>query len=579
MISLKLCLSLNTVSHQFIYQSAKGPDALPLAQPATVTEGADDTKSKKEKAAPEQKTEAKAEKDEKKDEVEKGAKDTLTALKGVVEKNGAELLKYLSSILHETPEDIKYAVNTYDLGRVDNPHRSPKDKKIMGKLIDAINRGDIKKELIFQGTADATPFKLEKVLKLPDSWHKDKADAFKEMMNSKITPAAISEFIGEHLDIINAYIACSGGNEARIDFLNKNEAAFCDAMGLFNIATAFQRSKQVKKDFPKAAPSGFDLHIDMANSGQRRFRTSGVYMGFNLVGRKPAPKKAPEVEKPYANSPEAIQEFDNAQAAFIKAAQEINSKYGIKLRFESQFKGDKQTDKGLDNWTKYYNSLAENVISKKGTLSTALARLSPEERTYIQRVSPSLGNTSEKAKAWPDGDTTFKLNYAETAEQMLLSIRSRVAEFPTLVAEKLSSMKKEIGVKDVLLFPNDVKNKLYNYDLLWKEIFVNKKIQKTINRARLELKEDKEGAAKLETLKDTYLYLNPDGDSAQEEGYNSRVKGITLDYTEEAGTYNPTKRFLNVGNMTDDLLDGIDEAYDKNKGKTPVKGSEKAGRQ
>lgn len=567
MVSLKHCLSLNVTSHQFIYQN-KGPDAAPVRVVAladNVTEETDKDKKEEGKTAPEQKAEVEGKKVEKKVVAEESTKEKLSLLKEVINKGG-EILRKLQNIIGESPDDIRYAVNTYAIGRTENPRRSPKDKKIMGKIIDAINAGKIDSPLIFAGYADKSKFKLASVNKLPESWHTGKVAAFNEILNSIISPKAIDEFIGENIAIIKGYIDCADAT-AREAYLAANESIFCESVGLFNIATAFQRSQQLRKDFPKAAPAGYHLGINA--EGGRRFRTSGVSLGFRLLGRKPAPKKAPEVAKPYANSTEAIQEFDNAQAAFVKAAQEINSKYGTKLRFEGQFKGDKQTDKSLGDWTGYYNHLAENVIGKKGTLRTALASLSPEERVYIQRVNPTLADVNEKAKAWSDGDTTFKINRNDTAGQMLLTIRSRVTEFPKLVSDKLRMMK-NVGFKEVRLWPDDVRDKKYDYDLLWKEVISGKKVENAIAAAKKELAKDtKDGAAKLEILKTIPLYLNPDNGHMNAEGYNKPNNAIALDYTENVEGFQ---------NMKSDLLDGINDAYTANKGKAAAKAPEKAGR-
>lgn len=197
-----------------------------------------------------------AERDGKKEEVSRDTGKKLTEHLGKVESKKSALEK-VANIIKESPESIKNAFYNYKLAEHNKPNRieQAEAQRIIQKIIDA------KKEhkldgitFIYLGGTNGQRHDLNKLEKTRDEteqkeWHQKKSDAFGNILlgKDKIQPVELQTLISNNEGLIKEYrekVAANSASKLKT-FLVANDAAFCDAAGLFDLALAYQRAEDL----------------------------------------------------------------------------------------------------------------------------------------------------------------------------------------------------------------------------------------------------------------------------------------------------------------------------------------------
>ncbi|MDP2642935.1 MAG: WG repeat-containing protein, partial [Candidatus Peregrinibacteria bacterium] len=167
-----------------------------------------------------------------------------------------ELLKTVK--VEASPEDIKKAfLYYYKLDGSIKGDASQKTKEILNGTKALLTTQSLNKEqLSYLGSVDGTRYSLKKVEKQTPKWHQKKADALAKLL--ELNSAGRVLFIpedkapGEETKALIAdYIAKVATatpealNQAKA-LINDNQSVFLDAQGIFNIALAVERARDVK---------------------------------------------------------------------------------------------------------------------------------------------------------------------------------------------------------------------------------------------------------------------------------------------------------------------------------------------
>lgn len=202
--------------------------------------------------APDTGAEKARERDEKKEKVGDDASDERAEHASEIEAKRSALEK-VAEIINESPEDIEKAFYNYNLAEHDEANRTPKleAQRIIDKIIAAKKEGKLKGiTFLYLGGTNGQRHDLNKLEKRMaveiKQWHEKKSEAFKNIIKgkSKIQPPELQAFITSNESLIKQYQAeVAAGNVVDLKaFLATNNAEFCDAGGLFDLALAYQRA-------------------------------------------------------------------------------------------------------------------------------------------------------------------------------------------------------------------------------------------------------------------------------------------------------------------------------------------------
>ncbi|MCX6733769.1 MAG: hypothetical protein NTX63_03060 [Candidatus Peregrinibacteria bacterium] len=209
-------------------------------------------RSDNEGKAPEAGAEKAGERDKKKEKVSGDAAEGRAEHLSDIETKRSALEK-VANIITESPENIEKAFYNYNLAEHDEANRTPKleAQRIIDKIIAAKKEGKLKGiTFLYLGGTNGQRHDLNKLEKRMASeikqWHEKKSEAFRNILKGKntIQPVELRTFIAANEGLIKEYQAKVGaGNAAALKtFLATNNAEFCDAGGLFDLALAYQRA-------------------------------------------------------------------------------------------------------------------------------------------------------------------------------------------------------------------------------------------------------------------------------------------------------------------------------------------------
>ncbi len=238
--------------------------------PAILPEGPTPTGADAERKAKEEELQRKAEEKRKreaeelaekakKDKKPDKAEDKPTETKEVSLKDKLdlyELKNLLKSIsIEASPEQIKKAFKYYQLDGRKRGYIDGKEKKKTKEIIDGVKQllkdGKIKQEqLAYIGSVDGTKYLPEKVEAQSEEWHKEKADALETLIgfigyNTVIFEPATTTPDQAKKNLILEYIRASDIT-ARKKVVTDHADDFLQAQGIFNMALAVQRARDIK---------------------------------------------------------------------------------------------------------------------------------------------------------------------------------------------------------------------------------------------------------------------------------------------------------------------------------------------